>query len=146
MKEMIFFLIHEIHSRQTIMKGLRVHGKTSLGQIGQIGRQLSCEIVTVSMAILQVATTKGTVTLTRSVEYLSNRYLPELGVWEGKLSIIASKEAMLSQHASKHKATTWNSLLNSGWPPNQSKGQQLTRIIVSIILSFPKFHFQPLLK
>ena len=47
------------------------------------------------MATLQVATTKGTLTLIQSVEYLPMQYLPELGVREGKVFNEARKVAVL---------------------------------------------------
>ena len=47
------------------------------------------------MATLQVATSKGTVTLIRSVEYLPTQYLPELGVREGKAFNVARKVVVL---------------------------------------------------
>lgn len=55
------------------------------------------------MATLQVATTKGTVTLIQSVQYLPTWYLQELGDKRGKSKVAvlqASKEALTQ---SNHK-------------------------------------------
>lgn len=53
------------------------------------------------MATLQVATTKGTVTLIQSVQYLPTRYLQELGDKGGKSKVAvlqASKEALTQSY------------------------------------------------
>ena len=43
------------------------------------------------MATLQVATTKGTITLIQSEEYLPTQFLPDFGVMGGGLSIKLAK-------------------------------------------------------
>ena len=48
-----------------------------------------------SIATLQVASTKGTLTLIHSVEYLPSQHLTELGVREGKAFNVARKVAVI---------------------------------------------------
>ena len=48
----------------------------------------------VSIATLQVASTKGTLTPIHSVEYLPTQHLTELGVREGKAFNVARKEVV----------------------------------------------------
>lgn len=80
----------------------------------------------VFMETMQAATTKGTVTLIRTGQWRREKFQ------YSKLS-----ECTIGQPQRELKATTRNSLLNSGWP-TQPEGWTPTSIV--LILTLPKFH------
>ena len=112
-------------------------------EVGGVGKLASWR-KEVSMATLRVTTTKGSIALAQSVEYLPTRYLPEL---EGKAFNIASKVAALStSKQAKHiKANIKQTRGTPCWTPGSPKpvrgapSDQHFSILIS-----PKFHVDTL--